>query len=116
MLAPESSFMVNGKLVKSAPGKCCSYNIIYMVTCKCCGQVYIGRSVRQLNTRISEHRQKYYDLIKPNGAKVNPLDIDDDYSLGIHLAGHGYRNRNDYNEHYNVRILEICSPKNLEVK
>ena len=114
MLAPESSFMVNGKLVKSAPGKCCSYNIIYMVTWKRCGQVHIGRSIRQLNTRIGEHRQKYYNLIKPNGAKVNPLDIDDDYSLGIHLAGHGYRNRNDFNEHYNVCILDICSHKNLK--
>jgi hypothetical protein len=83
-----------------------------MAICKCCNHVYIGRSVRQLNTRIGEHRRSFYEVIE--GKRIDPLD--DDYSMGIHLANHGHRNRTDFDKYYNVVILDICSPKMLELK
>ena len=104
--------MVNGKLVKTAPGTCSTYNIIYMVRCRCCSLVYIGRSVRPLNARIGEHRRKYNELL--GGKKVDPSD--DEFSLGIHLFDHGFRDKLDFNINFNVVILEISSPRNLEVK
>ena len=96
---------INGKLVRTAPGQCSTYNIIYMVTCKCCNLAYIGRSVRPLNTRIGEHRRKYTELL--GGKKVDP--VDDEFSLGLHLFDHGFRDKLDFNN-YSVVILEISSP------
>ena len=104
--------MVNGKLVKTAPGNCTSYNIIYMAVCKCCNLVYIGRSVRHLNTRIGEHRRSFYEIL--DGKKIDPQD--DDYSMGIHLCNHGFWDRSDFDTNFSVVILEICSPSSLEVK
>lgn len=103
---------VNGQQVKAAPGTCATYNIIYMVSCNCCNLVYIGRSVRALNTRIGEHRRKFYELL--SGKKIDPCD--DEYSLGLHLFDHGFRDRLDFNKHFRVMILECTSPKSLEVK
>ena len=38
------------------------------------------------------------------------------HSLGIHLVDHGYCNRSDFNDVYNVCIIENCSPGRLDVK
>ena len=83
-----------------------------MVKCNCCELVYIGRSVRALNTRIGEHRRKFYEIL--GGKLIDPSD--DEYSLGTHLFDHGFRDKNDFNANYSVFIIDICSPKNLEVK
>ena len=112
MVSERDSFKINGKLVKTAHSNCSSYNIIYMAMCKCCDLVYIGRSTRQLNTRIGEHRRSYYEIT--DGKKIDPLN--DDYSMGIHLTNHGFSKREDFDQNFNLCILEICSPKNLEVK
>jgi len=73
---------------------------------------YIGRSVRVLNARIGEHRRKYNELL--GGKKVNP--VDDEFSLGLHLFDHGFREQLDFDRYFSVAILEISSPKTLEVK
>ena len=45
-------------------------------------------------------------------------DVDetrDDYSLGLHLMNeHNSIEREDFNRHFKVQILENCSPSNLE--
>ena len=112
LISGEDSMTVNGTLVKAAPGICTTYNIIYMFICNCCSQVYIGRSVRPLNTRTGEHRRKFYELL--GGKKIDPSD--DEYSLGLHLFDHGFRERTDFNDNFRVMILDITSPKSLEVK
>ena len=111
LISGEDSMTVNGKLVKAAPGICTTYNI-YMFVCNCCSQVYIGRSVRPLNTRTGEHRRKFYELL--GGKKIDLSD--DEYSLGLHLFDHGFRERTDFNDNFRVMILDITSPKSLEVK
>ena len=41
----------------------------------------------------------------------------DDYSLGLRFTNeHSCMNRTGFNAHYNVRILENCSPVDLEKK
>ena len=112
MITGKDIFTVNNKQVKTAPGNCSSYNIIYLFRCKICSQPYVGRSTRQLNTRTGEHRRAFLDIIQGN--EYNPLD--NDFSLGIHLIEHGLRNEHDFAKYYEVSIIENCSPKNLEVK
>ena len=112
MISTEELLNLNDIPIKCAEGSCGSYNVIYLVRCSICNKYYVGRTVRALRTRIGEHRQHYYKIIK--GVK---FDIDnDDYALGHHLHEHGFVDRNDFNNIYNVCILEICTPKLLEVK
>ena len=107
-------FTVNGKVVKSAPGTCTSYNVIYLVQCTHCEKAYVGRTIRLLRKRISEHRAKYYELLK---GKISPNTIDnDEFSLGLHLVDHGFNKREDFNENFNVSIIDNASPRTLEVR
>ncbi len=54
----------------------------------------------------------YYKIVKGDN-----FDIDsDEFALGHHLYEHGYNDRKDFNRVFRVCILEICSPKVLEVK
>ena len=50
----------------------------------------------------------------------NDEDVDetsDDYSLGLHLINeHGCSNKEDFNKHLQVQIVENCSPSTLEKK
>ena len=48
LLTHEDHFVVNGKKIKSCPGHCKSYNIIYLVHCKLCNKAYVGRTVQLL--------------------------------------------------------------------
>ena len=112
MITGKDSFVYNGKTYKTAPGNCTCYNIIYLFRCKICGHFYVGRSTRQLNTRTGEHRRAFQDIIQ--GKEYNPLD--NDFSLGIHLIGHGLSNEMDFINSYEVCLLENCSPNKLEVK
>ena len=91
----------------------CSYNIIYLVVCSLCRKHYAGRSTRTLRTRIGEHRRYYYQIIDNK-----PFQLDnDDFALGSHLYHeHGCRNRSDFNKFYKVSLLEICSPKVIDMK
>ena len=112
VVTDQDHFEINGKLVKAANGKCNSYNVIYLVICKLCNKSYIGRSTRFLRTRISEHRQKFYQILK--GTKIDPFD--DNFSLGIHLSEHKLCNPSDFNDTYRVCIVDNCSPRVIDIK
>ena len=109
-----TAFTVNSKPVKTAPGTCKSYNLIYMLRCKCCNKVYVGRTIQQLRKRMNQHRTKFYTLL--NGKEVvTDGDDADDFSPGLHLVEHGFKNRTDFNDNYELYILTNCSPKILDV-
>ena len=105
---------INGYSVTTAPGNCKSKNLIYLVSCVLCDKSYIGRTVQQLHNRMSGHRECFYKILR-NDDEVD--ESKDDYSLGLHLTNeHSCVNRTDFDEHYNVSILENCSPADLEKK
>ena len=105
---------VNGHPVTAAPGNCKSRNLIYLVSCSLCDKSYIGRTVQQLRNRMSGHRDCFYNVLR-NDEEVD--ESKDDYSLGLHLAHeHNCVNRTDFDEIYNVNILENCRPADLEKK
>ena len=114
ILCKKQSMKINGKIVKCAPGTCHSYNIIYAVKCKLCQKNggYFGRSTRQLNVRIREHRSAFYKLIAGENIEFTK---DDDFSLGIHLYfDHGFCTRNMFDKTYEISIVENVSPYNME--
>ena len=43
-------------------------------------------------------------------------DDSDEYALGAHLYSHCFKDKSDFSKHFKVSILEVCSPKVLEVK
>ena len=87
-------------------------DIVYMVVCTICYKHYVGRSCRALSTRIGEHRRHYYSIL--DNMPINATN--DDHALGAHLHRHGYRDRGDFDKIYTVCVLEVCSPRVLEVK
>ena len=112
MITDQDSFKQNNKVVKVAEGSCSSYNIIYLVVCVICQKFYIGRSTRPLKTRIGEHRRNFYRILE--GSKYDVYS--DEHCLGVHLFEHGCRNKLDFCRNFRVCILEVCSPKVLDVK
>ena len=109
-ITDEISFDINGKLVRSAPGSCTTYNIIYLVTCKICNLSYVGRSVQLLRSRIGQHRTKYYSVLR--GTKIDPFD--DDFALASHLVDkHGCTDRLDFNRSYKVCIIDNSNPNKI---
>ena len=104
---------INGRRVSGAPGTCKTKNVIYHVECKLCWKPYIGRTVQQTCKRMNGHRECFYEILR-NG---NVDESKDDYSLGLHLVqDHGLTDPGDFNKHYQVCILEVCSPSRLEKK
>ena len=60
------------------------------------------------------HRDSFYKILR-NDDEVD--ESKDDYSLGLDFANeHSCVNRTDFDEHYNVSILENYSPADLEKK
>ena len=110
----KTNFSVNNKPFKTAPGSCRSYNLVYMLRCKCCRKVYIGRTIQELRDRMNQHRQKFYAILSGK-AVVTDNDDADDFSPGLHLVEHGYKNRSDFNENYELYIIANCSPTVLDV-
>ena len=89
-------------------------NVIYLVSCTLCKKSYTGRTVQYLQNRMSGHRECYYKVLQ-NDEEVD--DNNDDYSLGLHLVNeHGCVDREDFDELYNLQILENCRPADLEKK
>jgi len=112
-ITDQETLTINGMLVKTAPGSCTTYNIVYLVICTLCHQAYVGRSIQLLRKRIGQHRTKFYSILK--GSKIDPLD--DDFALGTHLTEHhGCSERTDFNDVYRVCIIDNCSPKVIELK
>ena len=109
-----SKFKVNGKIVKSAPGSCTTYNVIYLALCKICGKPYTGRTTRIVRERMGEHRRAFLKIINGN----DKVDLEnDEFSIGAHLhSEHGLKNYSDFNDNISVCILENCSPNEIELK
>ena len=112
MCSTKDSYKYNKCKVRTAAATCLSYNIIYLVVCSICQKHYVGRSTRHLKTRIGEHRRHYYSILNNNSYDTDS----DDAALGAHLFEHGLNSRTDFDKNYSVCVLEICSPKLLEVK
>ena len=104
---------VNGLPISFAPGNCKTRNVIYLVLCRLCGKPYFGRTIQFICKRMSGHRDKFYVVLA--GSEVD--EANDDYSLGLHLVHeHGVADRTDFDKHYQVHIVENCSPSSLEKK
>ena len=113
LLTPEEQFVVNGKKIKTSPGTCKTYNVVYLIRCKLCSKAYVGRSVQLLRSRIGQHRRAFYTVVK--GEKVDVTD--DDFSIGVHLYhDHGLINRQDFNKNISLCIIDNASPKLLAVR
>ena len=66
-----------------------------------------------LGDRFGEHRLKYYQLI--NNPDTDSKD--DEFSPGLHLVEcHSATTPEAFNEIYKVFIVDVCSPKTLEVR
>jgi len=121
MIGSEKSYRINGVNNKQAPGTCSSYNIIYLFICKLCPSpfCYVGRTVRTLHERVTEHRANFYKLLKDPSLKFSDdflKDDNDTFSLAAHLVDqHKLSDRSDFDASYNVFILKNSSPSNLEV-
>ena len=62
------------------------------------------------------HREKFYELLRLNGELHEDADKDE-YVPEMHLLrDHGLRNFEDFNNSYEVTILEKCTPSSLDVK
>ena len=106
----------SNKKFKTAPGNCTSRNIIYAGTCSICNKNYVGRSTQMHASRNNGHRAKFVRYAKQleNGVKVDLNDLDDDYSLGIHLhEAHNITCQDGFNDNYKFTILENCNPRDL---
>ena len=104
---------VNGVPVPCAPGNCKTKNVIYLVTCKICAKPYFGRTVQMVGKRMGGHRECFYKVLEGGDVDLSS----DDYSLGLHLlSDHGATDRTDFNNSFQVQIVEICSPASLEKK
>ena len=103
---------VNGRRVKSAPGTCKTYTIIYLVQCSICKKNYLGRSVNNLHKTMDGHRSKFYEIVDGRSIDITS----DEYYLGLHLVDHGLGMHSDFNDTYKTFILKNRSPFTLEVK
>lgn len=106
----------SGRKFKSAPGHCVSRNTIYAANCQICSKNYVGRSTQMFACRNNGHRAKYIKYVKQieKGVKINIGDLDDEYSLGIHLHDeHSISDPNGLDNHFKFTILENSSPRDL---
>ena len=112
LISDNLSFCINNVTVKTAPGTCSTYNVIYLAVCKHCYMAYVGRTIQELKERIGQHRRAYYAVIEN---KMNCEKFDDTYSMGLHLKDvHNFNNRSDFNDSFRFVILENCSPRAIE--
>ena len=102
----------------SSFGSCLSKNTIYNAECKHCGKMYVGKSTQSLCDRISGHRSLFYDCISKNGNINNKRSTnEDEYILGMHLyKNHGLSLKEAFNQSYVFTVLQVCSPKNIDVQ
>lgn len=120
LVSRSSTVTSNGTTVKTAGGNCKNNNIIYAATCKLCvkNNVYIGKTVTQLRTRVNGHRSKFYAIVRNyqnnNHFVIDPDQMDDENILGAHLYSvHNITDEKLFNENYKFDILCKCVPDNL---
>ena len=107
---------ISGKYYKTAKGRCTTKIALYHMKCKICGEPYVGKTVQMIASRMCGHREKFYELVRQNGELDEDADKDE-YVPGMHLyKDHGLRNFEDFNNSYEVTILEKCTPSSLDVK
>ena len=115
LISDKEVFNFNDTSVKPAGGSCKSYNIIYLFVCKQCNKHYVGRSTRPLRTRVGEHRRNFYRMCERVDFEYDKDS--DEYTLGHHLFhDHKLSCKTDFDNNYSVSILDISSPKVLDVK
>ena len=117
-LMSENSKIVDqsGKNYKTGNGDCTTKILLYHLKCKICGQPYVGKTVQMLSSRMCGHRSKYYELVSNNG-DIGEVENQDEYVPGMHLYNdHGKRNFEDFNNSYELTLLEKCTPASLDVK
>ena len=113
MLSDKDCYSKDHTSVKFAGGNCSSYNVIYLFTCKICNKSYVGRSTRPLKSRVGEHSRSFYKLCDKKGVDWNS----DEFALRNHpFSDHSLQNRSDFDDTYNVSLLDFSSPKILDVK
>ena len=114
LIAKKETLEINGLPISSAPGNCKTKRVVYLVECKLCSKPYTGRTIQMLGKRMCGHRRCYYELLE---SEENIDFSKDDYSLGLHLKReHGCSDPMDFDKHYQVQIIENCSPSLLEKK
>ena len=109
----------HGKVFYTAPGDCLSRNIIYAATCQICHKNYVGRTTQVHSSRNNGHRAKFvrYGKQIAKGVKMSVSDLDDEYTLGIHLHDdHKIKDKLGFDNNFKFTILENCSPKDLPKK
>ena len=80
-----------------------------------CSSHYVGRSTRPLRTRVGEHRRNFYKMCEKSDFQYDRDS--DEFTLGHHLFhDHKLNCKTDFNDSYRVSILDISSPKVLDVK
>ena len=106
-----------GKLY-TAKGNCQTKNLIYNAQCKLCQKMYVGKSTQPFSERINGHRGAFYDCIKKEGkVKIRKKNDEDELILGMHLyANHNLTFKEAFNESYVFTILDVTSPKNIDVQ
>ena len=75
----------------------------------------MGRSTRPLRTWVGEHRRNFYKMC--DKADFQYDRDSNEYTLGHHILYHDHKlnSKTDFNDSYTVSILDISSPKVLDV-
>ena len=116
MVGKAEYIVSNGVQSRCAGGNCKSNNVIYCIRCKICTDhnCYVGKTVSELHTRVSQHRSHFTKLLKKQKNtphNVNLLEVDDEQILGVHLySKHCKQDVSDFNKFYSIDILSHCSP------
>jgi len=67
-----SSHLVNGQCIYGE--ECETEAVIYKVTCKCCGEIYLGKTQNSLKKRIQKHYQDVGRFLKTRKAAERRLE------------------------------------------
>ena len=108
-----------GSKFMTAQGDCTSKNIIYAAVCQICSDIYVGRSTQMLASRNNGHRAKFirYSKMISDGTTLDPSELDDEYTLGIHLhTTHKLTDKHGFDNFYKFTILEVCNPRDIARK
>ena len=102
-------------MIKTAKAKCSTCNAIYHAKCRHCKKSYVGKTTQPLRGRISGHRAKYKECLNFSGGK--DVELSDEHLLGLHLLHtHQLSEENAFNDGYKFTALEICNPRDLDLK
>jgi len=81
---------------------CHSFDIIYLITCKECGQQYVGQTTQRLHIRVSGHRNN----IKNNRKIIGRHFAQEGHHMSIQVIEKMYRVQGENDSAFTQRILE----------